>query len=169
MTDYLFSGMPGIIHTIAALKALLLGSAVLLMKKGTAIHKRIGYAYVASMLIVLSTAFMIYELFNGFGVFHAFAILSFVALIGGLYPALFRHRIKQWYVQHVEVMSWSVVGLYAAFVAEVSVRFFPPEYFYFIVGIGGGAVTMIGAIIIKREKKKIMQKFNTEAENEYLR
>jgi len=156
MTEYLFSGLAGIIHTVAAVLALILGTAVLLMAKGTAIHKKIGYGYVMSMLVVIATAFMIYELFGGFGLFHVFALLSLVALVGGLYPAVFRKRIKHWYVQHVEVMSWSVVGLYAAFVAEISVRFFPPQYFFFIVGIGGGIITTMGAIHIKKEKRKIM-------------
>lgn len=156
MESYIFSGVIGKVHTVAAIFALLFGTLILLKEKGTKVHKAVGYLYVLSMIILISTAFMIFELFNGIGIFHIFALLSLIALIGGMYPVIFRKRVKNWYAQHLEVMSWSVVGLYAAFVAEVSVRLFPQEYFFLIVGLGGGVVTTIGAYLIKKRKKKAL-------------
>lgn len=116
----------GLVHVIFATLALLTGTIVLLQTKGTTLHKRIGYVYVISMLLMNATAFGIYRLFGGFGVFHVLAIVSLFALFGGMYPILNRKKVKNWYLQHLEVMGWSIVGLYAAFVAEVGVRFFDP-------------------------------------------
>jgi uncharacterized membrane protein len=53
------------IHLIASLLALLLGSLVLYLPKGTLKHKAIGRFYALAMLVVLVTAFMIYRLFWG--------------------------------------------------------------------------------------------------------
>lgn len=59
----------GLLHLAAAIIALICGTLVLYMNKGTAKHKKVGYVYTGSMLIVIITAFGIYRLFNGFGLF----------------------------------------------------------------------------------------------------
>ncbi|MDT8413777.1 MAG: DUF2306 domain-containing protein [Flavobacteriaceae bacterium] len=124
----LISSPTGLVHLIFALLALVFGTAVLFMKKGTPVHKKAGYLYLISMLVMNATAFGIYRLFGGFGIFHYAALLSLFSLIGGIYPA-YRRR-SGWHLQHLEVMLWSVVGLYAAFAAEISVRFFSTTYFF---------------------------------------
>jgi len=55
-------------------------------------------------------------------------------------------------------MSWSVVGLYAALAAEIGVRFFEKEMFFWIVGISGGLITTIGARLIRKRKKYELNK-----------
>jgi uncharacterized membrane protein len=152
------SGWIGLIHTIAAVISFISGSVVLLNRKGTAFHKKVGYIYVSSMLIVNISAFFLYNLFNGFGIFHFFACLSLFAIFGGMYPVILRHRVKNWYIQHIEVMCWSIVGLYAAFAAEVSVRLLPQEYSLTVLGVSGGIITTIGAILIRRRKKSELNK-----------
>lgn len=151
--ENLISSPIGLIHLIFAMSAMITGTIVVINTKGTALHKKIGYVYAVSMLMMNLTAFGIYQLFGGFGVFHVLALVSLFALFGGMYPALYRHKVKDWYIQHVRVMGWSVVGLYAAFAAEVGVRFFDPRYFGMIVGIVSGIIVFIGAITIKKRVK----------------
>lgn len=144
----------GLIHTIFAVLALLSGTLVLLRTKGDLLHKQIGYTYVISMLIMNLSGFGIYHLFGGFGIFHAMIFLSLFALFGGMYPVLFRNKVKNWYLQHIRVMSWSVVGLYAALVAEIATRVLPIAYFGWVVGLGTFLVCMIGSILINRKIKR---------------
>lgn len=136
--SYLFHDTIGLIHLLAAILALITGTAVLAMKKGTYRHKKIGYFYAASMLGVNLTAFMIYRLFGGFGIFHIAALVSLLTLLGGMIPALLR-RPKNWLSLHFVFMYWSVMGLYAAFVSEIATRV-PESPFLGMVGIATGTV-----------------------------
>ena len=69
-------------HIIFAITALLSGMLVLLLPKGTVRYQRVGYAYVASMMVVLITTFGIYRLFGRFDFVHWGAVLA-----GWPYPA----------------------------------------------------------------------------------
>lgn len=157
--ENLISSPVGFVHLIAASLALIFGTAVLFMKKGTPRHKKTGYGYLFSMLLMNATAFGIYRLFGGFGVFHFAALLSLFSLIGGMYPAV--KKKSGWHLQHLEVMLWSVVGLYAAFAAEVSVRFFHDRYFFWAVGISGGLISTLGNYYIRRVKAKYKNFYQT--------
>lgn len=148
----LVSSPVGLVHLIAAVFSLLFGTAVLWMKKGTTLHKKMGYIYLFSMLLMNATAFGIYRLFGGFGLFHFAALLSLFSLFGGMYPAF--KRKSGWELQHLEVMLWSVVGLYAAFAAEIFTRFFPAAYFFWAVGISGGLISTFGYYYIRKEREK---------------
>jgi len=74
----------GLIHFIASIAALLLGTFVLILPKGTSKHKVIGRSHALSMLLVLSTAFMIYGLFGNWGIFHWTAVISTLTILCGL-------------------------------------------------------------------------------------
>lgn len=63
----------GLLHTGAAVLALAAGAVVLLQREGTRLHRRIGWAYVASMATMNGTALLIHRLFGGFGPFHLVA------------------------------------------------------------------------------------------------
>ncbi|MFP4096536.1 MAG: hypothetical protein ACLFUB_18785 [Cyclobacteriaceae bacterium] len=52
----------GAVHTVASIISLATGTQVLLMKKGSKLHKDIGYVYCLAMLLVMITAFGIYRL-----------------------------------------------------------------------------------------------------------
>ena len=153
----IFSGYLGVLHTLLALLAMGSGAYVLLLPKGGQRHKRLGYVYVGSMLLMLLTAFGIYKLFGGFGVFHVLAIVSFITLLLGMYPAF--KRGQGWLAQHYKLMNWSVAGLYAAFVAEVAVRFFPRQYFGPIVGIGTAVVVGISAYFIYSKRSQVLERY----------
>jgi uncharacterized membrane protein len=112
----------GLIHLISGIVALIFGGAVLLMKKGTQIHRKVGYVYVFSMAILLISSFLIYRLFGRFGVFHVFSLISTVSLLLGMLPMFKKVRTPKDYETHFKRMYWSVAGLYAAFAAESFVR-----------------------------------------------
>lgn len=117
----LTSGLTGSFHLFVSILAMITGVMVLCMQKGTKTHKQIGYVYVVAMVLVNLTAFMIYRLFGGLGIFHFFAIVSLLTLFAGMYPILKRTG-KNYIYRHFIFMYWSVVGLYCAFCAEVLTR-----------------------------------------------
>jgi uncharacterized membrane protein len=112
----------GAVHFIFGLAALAFGAAVVLRRKGTSSHRRLGWAYVASMAGLLSTSFLIYRLFNGFGPFHALAVVGAVTLLAGLLPAWRRRPPDRWLSRHYHFMAYSYAGLVAATAAEIAVR-----------------------------------------------
>ncbi|QKZ13702.1 DUF2306 domain-containing protein [Spirosoma sp. KUDC1026] len=140
----------GLLHLISALLAVITGSMVLLNAKGGVFHKRAGYVYVASMVVLNGTALMIYRLFGTFGSFHILAVFSSVSILGGMVPAVFRHRVRDWLIWHYYFMNWSVVGLYAAFWAETFTRTLPMGQFWPIVVVATSITTAIGGYLIRK-------------------
>jgi len=134
------------------------GAVVLLRRKGTLSHKRLGYLYAFSMIGLNITALLIYRLFHGPGPFHVLAVVSLSTLIAGLLPAL--RRRAGWLERHYRLMAWSYVGLGAAFLAETVVRL------PFVHGIGwrfgiaaflaSSFVAVIGGRLIERRRKSAL-------------
>lgn len=149
----------GLIHLIFSILALITGTAIFIMKKGSKLHKQIGYSYNISMIGVVITAFMIYRLFGGFGLFHIAAIVSGLTLIAGMYPAFFMRHKEGWIGLHIGFMYWSVMGLYAAFVAETMVRI-PETPFFGMVGIATAVVMGIGGFVFYRNRAKWEKNFS---------
>jgi len=153
MLDNIIHSTIGLFHTILAIIAMLTGAIVVLNKKGTTFHKRVGYSYVISMLLLNISSFFIIN-FGSFSLFHFFALLSLATVLGGIIPAL--RRTKNWYSYHFYFMSWSVVGLYCAFWSEVGTRFVKNmQEFWWAVAIATFLTAMIGYIIINKEAKKL--------------
>lgn len=141
----------GLVHTVLACLALCSGTLVLFLDKGTALHRKLGYFYVAMMLLMNFSAFGIYRLFNGSpGIFHFLALVSLLTIAGGLYVVLFRHKIRNWRLRHARFMAWSLVGLYAALVSEVGTRLLTTASFWWVVFLGSCLVVIIGYISIRR-------------------
>lgn len=163
----LITSTTGLVHFLAGIVAMVTGMFVLLSNKGTPTHKKVGYLYAASMIVLNLTAFMIYRLFGKFAVFHWFAVLSCVTLFLGLYPML-RKKGTSYLAQHISFMYWSVIGLYCAFVAETFVRLpgivstadgKPMTIFYNMVGLGIGITMGIGVFFFARYKKSWNTRF----------
>jgi uncharacterized membrane protein len=146
----------GLIHISAALLAMLTGAIVLLRPKATTSHKRIGYVYVGSMVVLNATAFLIYHLFGKFGPFHIAALFSTVSIVGGMVPMFFRHRITGWLTWHYFFINWSVVGLYAAFWAETLTRLFPMRHFWPVVVVATLGTVVTGSILIRKNKHRFL-------------
>jgi hypothetical protein len=166
-----FSSGIGVIHFIASVFALIFGTWILVSEKGTQSHRKIGYLYAFSMLVLIATAFMIYHLFGRFGVFHILAIVSLVTLLIGMIPAVLR-KPKNWFALHFSFMYWSVFGLYAAFMAEMAVRLpiktilTSPKMFFTAVTIATVATMLIGEIIFLKNKKKWQKTFAAKTNDE---
>lgn len=133
----------GLIHLISAFVAMAAGAFVLAGRKGTPLHKRAGYFYASSMLVVCGTAMGIYDLTGYFGVFHVAAVVGFVTLAAGIVPMLIKGLDRKKKAVHLWFMYYSVLGLYAALASELIVRI-PDKPFYPMVGIATGAVMLVG-------------------------
>lgn len=158
--DSIITSTTGYIHFIAGIFSLALGTTVLLANKGTQNHKRLGYLYVISMVVLNVTAFMIYRLFDGWGIFHWAALISTFSILAGMIPAIFLRHKKYWLPLHYTAMYWSVFGLYGAFVAESLVRI-PDSPFFWMVGLAVFIVMAAGAIGFGYYKKHWAEKYGS--------
>lgn len=152
LNDIIHSNI-GWFHFITAIIALVTGTVVLLNVKGTTFHKRIGYVYVISMLTLNLSSFFIIS-FGGFSLFHFFAIVSLFTILGGVRAAWKKH--KNWLTSHYYLMSWSVVGLYAALWSEIGTRFTTNmKDFWWVVALATVLTIAVGAKIINKNAKKL--------------
>lgn len=153
----------GAIHTVFAFLAIAAGAVVLRMPKGTRWHRTVGHFYATSMLGIIATSFALYDLTGGFGPFHFAALVGGLTLGAGLYTVLARRPRKKWIEAHATWMSWSYIGLMAAFVSETMTRFLMPRVaplfensstlwsvFWTTVGIATFAVVIVGSRLVKR-------------------
>lgn len=164
---YFFHDTVGLIHLISAILAMVTGTMILVMKKGTLNHIRVGYIYVAAMAGVLITAFMIYRLWGGWGLFHYAALVSSVTLLGGMIPILFEYPKNSYIAFHFSFMYWSVIGLYGAFFAEIMTRLpsliydGPPDALFFqILSVTVGLVMVLGGYYFYRNKDRWEREFS---------
>ncbi|WP_299987048.1 DUF2306 domain-containing protein [uncultured Pontibacter sp.] len=142
----------GWFHLAVALLAMIAGAFVLAANKGTVQHKRVGYVYIFAMVLVCGSALGIYNLTGRFGVFHIMAIVSSLTLALGMAPLFLRNLPRKYKAVHVWFMYYSVLGLYAAFASELSVRI-PDKPFFAMVGIATATIFGVGtAFILKKEK-----------------
>jgi len=158
----------GVVHTVFSFLAILFGALVVLLDKGTRWHRTWGHLYAVCMMGLAVTALFIYRLTGSFGPFHMFAIVALVTLGLGLGTVLLRRPRKNWMEAHAYWMSWSYVGLLAAFAAESLTRFVMPMVattlaerelwgaFWGLVGFASFAVAGIGGLIIKRRLPKAL-------------
>lgn len=159
----------GLVHTIAAVLALLAGVFIFVRPKATALHRSLGYTYSVSMAVVIGTALFIYNLTQSFNLLHVFALVSCPPLLLGFIAAL--RRRPGWLSTHYEWMCYSYLGLVAAFISETATRVLMPfivaQYqvrslvpFWGVVGISTVIVVYIGIRLIERNKT-LVTKFNS--------
>lgn len=116
-------------HIVFGFTSLIFGTIVLFRPKGTAIHVALGRAYVFSMVALCATAFGIYDMFGGFGIFHIAAIFSLVSIGAGIGAAVFRRKLKGWIFWHYQFMAWSYIGLLGATSNEIYANIGPLRTF----------------------------------------
>jgi uncharacterized membrane protein len=136
-------------HIVSAISALIFGLGVLLTRKGTRLHKQVGYAYFFNMLGLNISALFIYRLTGHFGPFHGAALASLLTLTAGFIAAYLRLPQGRWLELHYEFMNWSYVGLVAAAVSEATTRL-PAAPFWPAVFAGTAIVFLIGGSLIAR-------------------
>lgn len=149
----------GAAHAAAATVALLLGPAVFLRPKGDRLHRRVGYAYAGSMVVLNATAFAIYDMLGRWGPFHYAAVVSSATLAMGLVPAMLRRPRGSWLRFHYFGMCWSYVGLVAAGMAQLLSSLpriwpalaaaAPAAYFWGATAVGTALVCALGVYFIR--------------------
>ena len=137
-------------HVLAAGVALGSGTYAVLQPKRTRRHQYAGGLYVASMLAVEWTAFHLYYLFGRFGIVHAGAVGSGLALLVGLGAVVGRAFVPAWRQWHYLGMGGSLVGAYAALVVESTYRLFPAAYFWWSTLGAAGASLLAGGWLLHR-------------------
>jgi len=141
----------GWIHTIFGIVALLAGTAVIFLRKGTRWHRTLGHVYLTNMLALNVSALFIYKLYGRFGPFHWMALGSLLTLIVGMVPVFTRRPKKGWLELHAAFINGSYVGLVAAFAAEITSRLPGTENsFGLVVGITSALIIGVGAALIHR-------------------
>lgn len=144
----------GLMHLTTALLAIVIGLQIVLTQKGTPTHRWLGRLYVVMMFMVNVTAFLIYELFGTFGLFHWMALFSLATVVIGYLPA--RSRKPGWRTQHAFFMAGSYVGLIAAFAAETLTRWVPLPFFAG-VGMVSFSIILTGVWMMRRFIPRILQ------------
>lgn len=145
----------GYLHLLFSVISMITGLIVILNTKGTKFHKKVGNVYVVNMLLLNISSFFISN-FNGFSIFHFFAIVSLITILAGMYPVL--KRSKNWLQKHYYFMAWSVVGLYCAFWSEVGTRFVKNmQDFWWAVAIATFLTAFLGNYFIKKNAKKLTE------------
>ncbi len=159
---YFVNGPIGLTHLVFSIASLITGLQILVTKKGTKQHTRVGYIYSVSLIILNLTAFMIYNLYGKFGIFHWLAVMSCLVLFTGLYPVITK-KGKNYILTHFTFMYWSVIGLYSAFMAELFSRLpkiilteagEPMTVFYKFAGFGIAIVMTIGIYFFVKYRPK---------------
>ena len=133
-------------HVGAALSALLAGAAVLLLPKGTHIHRAIGTVYVLALVLVNVAALSLHRE-NTFGVFHALAVVSLVTIAVGLSPMLLGKRSPPVIATHAFCMTWSYAGLVAAGCGQLAVAV-GQDLGAWVVPVVIGTVLSISGVVI---------------------
>ena len=157
----------GQLHLSASIVALVAGAIVLIRRKGNASHRRIGWLYVASMVLMNGTALMIYRLTRTFGPFHIAALVSLGSLTAGIIPAWRRLPKGQWLDRHYSFMAYSYLGLTAAAVAETATRVpaikafggGPTPAFWIAVAVASFVVFAFGILLIQTRAVRVTRPF----------
>lgn len=139
----------GWIHTVFGMAALLAGTAVVLLRKGTRWHRTLGHVYLMSMISLNMTSLFIYNLFGHFGPFHWLALSSLLTLIAGMVPIFTRRPKGLWLERHAIFINISFIGLVAATAAEITSRIPAMEdTFGPVVGITSALIIGVGMALM---------------------
>ncbi len=99
-----------LLHLIFALSAIIVGAIVLVCKKGTTIHRMLGYVWIIAMVVICVTSFEITSImpngvFRGFSPIHLLSIWVLFQLARGIYFAR-KHEM----VRHRKCMVYTYFG-----------------------------------------------------------
>ena len=133
-------------HVVAASSALIAGAGVLLLPKGTQLHRAIGAVYVLALVLVNTAALSLHRE-STFGVFHALAVASLVTIAVGLSPLLLGKRSPMAIATHAYCMTWSYAGLVAAGCGQLAVAL-GRDLGAWVVPVAIGAVLSISGVVI---------------------
>lgn len=143
------------IHAGAAILALVLGTIVLLLPKGTRLHKAMGRIWVGLMLVVAGSSFFITEIrmFGPYSFIHALALYTFF----GVFQAVRAIRRGD-----VKAHRGNMMGLYAgALILAGGFTLLPGRRMHAVLFADGGwtalwlalgAAAAVGAVLLIRRR-----------------
>ncbi|MFT4537433.1 MAG: putative membrane protein [Saprospiraceae bacterium] len=146
-----------IIHTVSSVLALIAGALIFLSPKGTAIHKKTGYLYAVSLVILLFTSFGLFSLFGNFGVYHVLTMVSLLTLAIALYFPLAGRNKNNWVEQHLIWMGYSYIGLIMAAGSHLF-SVFPEWPDWLRMSIFWGLPYIVGSILIFKNRVNTAKK-----------
>lgn len=153
-------------HVIGATIALIAGPVIFLVRKGTMVHRFLGYIYVISMAAVNISALVTYRLSAAPNLFHIFAVISLLTVTPALYCAVRAHQTGRsaYVISHYHFITWSYFGLFAAFLSQVAtqmnyVSFYAGISPYLVISIGTAVAAIFASIIIKFQAKRILPRY----------
>jgi uncharacterized membrane protein len=98
-----------VIHVGTVIPALFLGGPVLLMKKGTKLHKLLGRIWATLMMITAVSSFWLQGLVGSIGPIHIFSVVTLVSIPRGIYYARIGNMVG-----HQRAMTGPYIGLLVA-------------------------------------------------------
>ncbi|WP_461170515.1 DUF2306 domain-containing protein [Arthrobacter sp. Z1-15] len=106
------------LHVLTVTAALVSGIMVLVLPKGSVAHKRLGWLYLASTVVMALSSFGIYELRSGPSLFHAVSVTMLITVGLGVYQPLRRKRSSTWLFWHLLLLQISYVMLVVTGIAQ---------------------------------------------------
>ena len=106
------------IHAMVAIAAIIIGGLQLFLKKGTSLHKFMGWVWILLILIVSFTSFFIHEinLWGKFSPIHLLSIWTIIAVVLGVYFArignIKRHKIFMVYTYWLALILTGLFTFY---------------------------------------------------------
>lgn len=154
--------MISLIHTLFGALTLVLGAWNLFAKKGTRLHRGVGWFYAGAMYGLLFTSFFIFNLYDGFGVFHIASILSGITLTVALYFPLRRRKYRNWVEHHYFWIGYSYVGLVMATGSHLF-EVFPTWPWEVRAVVFWGVPYLVGNALIFSQRKRLLPKARATA------
>lgn len=139
----------GMVHTVGASVGLATGAFQLLRPRQDALHRRVGYCFVAAMVLANVSVLAIYKFTGGFNLFHGLALYNLLGVALALRPMLQKPRPYQWRRMHYMWIAWAYTGLCAAATTEFLLRVlhFPG---WTSAAVGTPPVILLGWWLIRR-------------------
>ena len=107
----LFAAAPEIqVHAFAAVAAFLLGAVQLAAPKGTLPHRTLGWVWVALMLVISASSFLIHgiKLWGPWSPIHLLSVFTPVMLVVGVVAAR-RHRVRAHRITMISIYAGALI------------------------------------------------------------
>lgn len=141
----------GWFHTAACVAALWAMLGVIFLRKGGALHRRMGRVFTVGILFAAVTSLGIYSR-HAWTFAHTFALIAIVSAGGGWLVARFKRPRRGWRYVHLTLMLVAAYDLVGGGVNEVYLRVNALRHFwrdnYAVIGMTHGVVMLVFLFLI---------------------